>query len=591
MGKDLLRVEPNERVDMGDFEFLVNDGMKDVYRHLGEQFLCDPSRTRSWVVSGFAMSNPGGSQLQVTKGKAILAYRANGVVQYGMVTTEGDATKIVDLNGWTPQTYGVYIRFEYVPGDLQSRLFWDPSGAGTEFAQTINTRLQANWSLRVEFSSPGDEWLKIGEVAQATMAFTSLHEYFFEGAGGGIVDLAAAYTWNGTALVTTGDTSEVQVGDWISLKSDGRFFEIASLVPNTSVTLVFTQLPDTFPAGPPGTSARSPVEPYLSGWSTEGGGTANDRSMDRAAYAVSDLQMFTAAMRQCIEDIKGRGLRKWWEKDIGGMNIGFDAEPTENFLNVGDANCGLGLYGGQVYLNLDTGPDMLKYARATNELTLEINNNDIYTWDVNAFWPEAVNLDLGTATNGWNKLFLETTGGSRAAIWYDTVSGVDNSLWQVEAGFTSDYRILIWNDVLGASEVPFRIVRDDMDIDLIHLETTAADGEINLESVRVGLGGDNSGVDGVECFHDLFPSAASKDLGLTGTRWDWLYVTAVDVTGELTCQQVNVDGDGGAVGGSVVSLTNVENQTGGTVPGTFDGSIKIYCAAGTRYLYYFTSAT
>ena len=77
---------------------------------------------------------------------------------------------------------------------------------------------------------------------------------------------------------------------------------------------------------------------YQSGWSTDGGGVANDRSADRQQYGVKDFQGFTAAMRQCLEDIKGRGLRRWWARDIGGMNIGFDAAPVEDKLQVGSVD-------------------------------------------------------------------------------------------------------------------------------------------------------------------------------------------------------------------------------------------------------------
>lgn len=50
--------------------------------------------------------------------------------------------------------------------------------------------------------------------------------------------LTAVYTWDGTLVVTTPDTSEVVAGEWIRLDADGQYFEIDSLVVNTSVTLL-----------------------------------------------------------------------------------------------------------------------------------------------------------------------------------------------------------------------------------------------------------------------------------------------------------------------------------------------------------------
>ena len=50
--------------------------------------------------------------------------------------------------------------------------------------------------------------------------------------------ITAVYTWNGTLTITTADTSEVVVGDWIRLDEDGQYFEIDSIILNTSVTVL-----------------------------------------------------------------------------------------------------------------------------------------------------------------------------------------------------------------------------------------------------------------------------------------------------------------------------------------------------------------
>jgi len=50
--------------------------------------------------------------------------------------------------------------------------------------------------------------------------------------------LTAVYTWNGTLTITTSDTSEVIVGDWIRLDEDGQYFKIDSIILNTSVTVL-----------------------------------------------------------------------------------------------------------------------------------------------------------------------------------------------------------------------------------------------------------------------------------------------------------------------------------------------------------------
>lgn len=274
---DLLRVETNERMDLEDFEFLAASLGQSEQEKLAN-FDTNPAGQRMWILNGFGATNPAGKQLTITRGRAILAYRDEGIVKYGAFSIGGDATKTVDLTAYASATYGIYVRFEYVDSESRSRIFWNPSGDGSEFAQTIATRRAANWSMRVEASNPGAEWLQIGTVVQSTMVITDMRPFLFEGEA------------------------------------------------NNS---------------------------YRSGWSTDGGGASTDRNANRALYGVSDLQKFTAAMRQCLQDIKGRGLREWYSRDIGGMNIGFDAAPVEDALAVGDQNFNLYNNGGYRYLNFD----------------------------------------------------------------------------------------------------------------------------------------------------------------------------------------------------------------------------------------------
>lgn len=299
-----LRVEPNERIDYGDFNFAVAEAMDAAVRQESQYFLTNPlAAVRSWILSGFGMTNLSGKQLTVTLGRALLAARINGTVQYGYISAEGDVSKTIDMGPLAATTYNVYLRFEMVDGDSSSRVFWNPAGSGSEFTSTVTTRRNANWSIRVETSNPGAEWLQIGTANNvgASLVLVDQRNFYFEGS-----------------------------------------------VPST----------------------------YPSGWSSDGGGVANDRNANRATYGVADLQTFTAATRQCLEDIKGRGLRRWWDRDIGGMNIGFDAAPVEDRLAVGDAS--FNLYhtaagvGSTPEIAFDTGNDRLQYLRTSNEYDFQI---------------------------------------------------------------------------------------------------------------------------------------------------------------------------------------------------------------------------
>jgi hypothetical protein len=271
MSTDLLRVESNQRVDYTDFEYMLNESLTGIMRDIGDNFLLDPGAAaadRLSVIDGFEMSNPSGKQLTVTLGRALLAERVSGVLHYGALVATGDASQTVDMTSLSSGTYGVYIRFEYVDAESASRVFWNPTDDGSEYSQTVSTRREAQWSMRVELASPGSEWLQIG----------------------------------------TAD--------------------------NSGGSLVIVDQRDLYFEGPVDGS-------YESGWSTEGGGDADDRDSDRQEYGVKDLRTFTQAMRQCVTDIRGRGLREWYEKGIGGLNVGFDDDPTEAEVRVGDADFGL----------------------------------------------------------------------------------------------------------------------------------------------------------------------------------------------------------------------------------------------------------
>lgn len=293
MSYDTLRVEANERVDYGDFNHAVGESLDAILRRPGEAFYSyDGATVRSWILDGFTMANPSGKQLVVSKGRAILSARINGQLQYGYLLADGDLTKTVDMAPLGSATYNVYVRFEVVDGDNSSRIFWNPAGSGSEFAQTIPTRRLANWSMRVETSNPGAEWVQIGTANNAGVSLVLVDQrpLYFEGAV---------------------------------------------------------------------------HQSYQSGWSTDGGGGANDRNADRQQYGVKDLQTFTGSVRQCLEDIKGRGLRRWWDRDIGGMNIGFDAAPVEDRLAIGDAAMYLELSAGHAYYVADAG-DYIDFDRSAN---------------------------------------------------------------------------------------------------------------------------------------------------------------------------------------------------------------------------------
>jgi hypothetical protein len=347
MSTDLLNVAPNERIDVADFRHAVDASFQENLRQISNAFLT-PAAQQAWIIDGFAMTNPTGVQLTITRGRAILGQREGALPYQGVIVSEGDAEKNINMNTIGVGTFNVYLRFEYVDGDTSSRIFWDPTG--TEVSQTHDTRRRANWSVRVESSSPGAEWLHIGTVTNTgvnPLTIVDQRPFYFEG-----------------------------------VDSDS----------------------------------------YESGWSAEGGGVADDRNADRGQYGVGDLQTFTRAMRQCLEDIRGRGLRRWWEKGIGGLNIGFDDDPTENTLRIGYLGYSLTYDGTDPHLYFDSS-DQLWYDRSENKFFFTSGGDDLLTigWD-GAWFQDGVVIGSTSATMHDDDLRLPS-GGINAGGTTNVVTG------------------------------------------------------------------------------------------------------------------------------------------------------------------------
>lgn len=96
--------------------------------------------------------------------------------------------------------------------------------------------------------------------------------------------LVAVYTWNGTTIISSADTSEVVVGDWISLDADGQQFQIIDVIPNTSIE-IDNPSGYTIPTGATPSSIATrvlPVESVLD-WDAEG-----KVGIDGVVYYYSD---------------------------------------------------------------------------------------------------------------------------------------------------------------------------------------------------------------------------------------------------------------------------------------------------------------
>ena len=330
--KDLVRVESNERVDITDFSYIAVDSIANSVNEILAKFVSNETSHNKAILEGFAISNPSGNQIKVTRGKAILGQRYAGTVINSILSTKGNTDITVDLSSYPNATYGIYIRFEQIAGNPDGRVFWNSAGTGSEYTQTIETRYVAGWSVRFETSNPGEEWLKIGEVVKPGMTITDERDFYFEG-------------------------------------------KVSSS--------------------------------YASGWSSEGGGSSTDRNTDRATYGTKDLYTFLASVRQCLEDIKGRGLRKWFSKGIGGMNIGFDSNPVEGALAIGDSDFYLKLIGNLATITMDSGANF-KYSRSSKSFSWNSSSATQLTLTESALFGDITD-SLGTSNAYWGSFYVKET--------------------------------------------------------------------------------------------------------------------------------------------------------------------------------------
>lgn len=202
-GKKFVRTEPGERIDHRDFEHVAELSPRNAAAQPVDRVIQgDDSTSPGYILSGFAVSTPTAAttdyveltgsapvaaEIRVNRGVALLGFRDRGEVQFGCVISGGADTKTIDVSSFSSGTYGVFVRFEFRDDEFQNRLFWNASApTPVEFPRSISTRRSEDWSMAVELTSPGPEWVRIADVVKSGASLTSLidkREFFFEGTG------------------------------------------------------------------------------------------------------------------------------------------------------------------------------------------------------------------------------------------------------------------------------------------------------------------------------------------------------------------------------------------------------------------------
>ncbi|MAD95941.1 MAG: hypothetical protein CMB99_01305, partial [Flavobacteriaceae bacterium] len=188
---DLVRFEPNERVDIPDFNAIqqnARSAIRDAFNTLA--FGATGTFTESRVLGGWQVTQDGGgpaATVDVAYGTALgMEELPDTTIEYG--TALGrllTATQTIDFTGQPNNTYGVYVRFSHTSGVTGNRIFWNADTSAEEVG-TINTRNVADWDVTFSLASPGNEYFQIADVvwAGATVAtgdITHTRDMFFEG--------------------------------------------------------------------------------------------------------------------------------------------------------------------------------------------------------------------------------------------------------------------------------------------------------------------------------------------------------------------------------------------------------------------------
>lgn len=369
---DTLKLSPNERVDLADLQYAAASSQQAFARLGNANFLTDATGSKQmWILRGFDMSSVG-NQLTVNLGSALLAQRDGLNVYYGVVCAEGDAQKGLDLSSYPVGTYNIYVRFNYVDGSYNSRIFWSPTAGGSEYAQTVPTRSTAQWELRCETTDPGAEWLKIGQVVASgpSIAVTDMRPMYFEGQvdqgytqswGAGVNDRSANRALYGVHdLQTFTQAMRTSLED---IKGPGLRRWYAPDIGGMNVGFVGTAVEDRIAAGDAGT--------YLQGDTTVPSLHFESGSYQQFSRATKGWSWVTSGTPVSAIDITGNHTM------AGTLSVGTMTSTTDA-LNV----VGAGATVSALLRNSQTGGvTRMRLATPAYEWQLRVGTNDFSVYD------------------------------------------------------------------------------------------------------------------------------------------------------------------------------------------------------------------
>jgi hypothetical protein len=186
----IVRTEPNERVDLSDFQ-AISFLLKGEFNRYVRTLLSGPTSAVFFasVIRGFVPSLVGnvvtvkfdllgdGSSLSAALATHVHTTSAGQVFSdQGQVlgdrdydgTPEGTAERTIDFTGRAAGSYSIFVRYTLATGDTDNRAFWNPV-SNTDFVQSIETRFVPTWEM-IDTLFPNnppvplDQWLVIASV-------------------------------------------------------------------------------------------------------------------------------------------------------------------------------------------------------------------------------------------------------------------------------------------------------------------------------------------------------------------------------------------------------------------------------------------
>lgn len=258
---ELVRVQGNQRIDVGDFQHLTRGALGTIESVVGKLF------GPAGVVSGFnATVNPGdGTQVRITKGSgAFIALDRGGSdrpwpagVDSQSYLMDVGGVPSVDLacSGLGAGQYHVYVLFAWVASRMDTRAFWT-APSGPEYPDNINTRYVPTWSAQIV--AHGDP-APTGSVRVASVA------------------------WNGSSLI-----------------ADNVYNAKQSVFEGTAV--------------PGGSDVAVPANGGFAGFDGPLKLPDFDRDEDRGTHELANFAQFANAVLKCIEEVKDGWTGGWWRE-------------------------------------------------------------------------------------------------------------------------------------------------------------------------------------------------------------------------------------------------------------------------------------